>query len=726
MNTGFGSALGQRSTLGHAAGTQPRPSSAGRPWPLGASLDAQGVNFALAAPVAEAVELCLFDASGQHELPRIAAQRHAGGVWHVHVAGLGAGALYGWRVHGPWNPALGQRCNPAKLLLDPYAREVHGHYDGSDLFLGHDSANPQRPDGRDNAGVALKARVVAEPEPLPEAAHVRVPLADTVLLELHVKNATMRHPGVDRGRRGTYAGLAHPEMLGHLKHLGITTVSLMPLHQRVDEARLLAQGLVNHWGYNPVAWMAPEARYAVPPGQDTLAQRLARGPGHALAECRAMVAALHAQGLEVVLDVVLNHSAELDEAGPTFHLRGMDNAHYHHLLRGQPRHYENHTGCGNTLNLQSSFGLRLAMDTLRFWAEVVGVDGFRFDLGPVLGRTEHGFSAQAPLFAAIAQDPVLARCKLIAEPWDIGPGGYRLGGFPAGFAEWNDRYRDTMRRFWLRRNVSRGEFAHALAGSSSLFAPSRRPPTASVNFITAHDGFTLADLVSYRERHNQANGEHNRDGHAHNHGCNAGVEGHSSDPAVQQQRQRLQRALLATLLCSLGTPMLLSGDELGHSQQGNNNAYCQDNETTWLHWDQADVALADFTARCVATRRQMRAQSPSGGQRWLAEGDVAWLTPEGQPLGTADWEDPADHALAVWLSPGAQDADQRRAGGHGPQWLLLVNAGSTPRRFTLPAGTRWQPLLRSDTGLPPAAQEALLEVNLEVNAHSLWLAQRTQ
>jgi glycogen operon protein len=677
----------------------------GRPWPLGSTPDGTGVNFAVAAPQAEAVTLCLFDEAGQ-ERHRLPLRERTHGVWHGHLPGAGPGLVYGWRVAGPWAPGRGQRFNPAKLLLDPYAREVQGRYAGSELMLGHDPHDPARADPRDNAAVALKARVVADPPALTPADHVHVPMADTVLFEAHVKAATMRHPGVPEALRGSYAGFAHPAWLDHLQRLGITTVSLMPLHQRVDEARLLALGLSNHWGYNPVAWLAPESRYAGHAAQ--------AAPGHALQACRAMVAALHARGLEVVLDVVFNHSAELDELGPTFHLRGLDNAHHYLLQPNDPAHYVNHSGCGNTLNLQHPRTLQLVMDALRFWVQVIGVDGFRFDLAAALMRGEHGFSAQAPLLGAIAQDPVLAGAKLIAEPWDVGHGGYRLGTFPHGWAEWNDRYRDTLRRFWLRGQGSRGDFAHALAGSASLFAPGGRGPEASINFVTAHDGFTLADLVSHRERHNHANGEYNRDGHGHNLSVNCGVEGASADPEVRARRGRLQRALLATLCTSLGTPMLLSGDEIGHSQRGNNNAYCQDNDTTWLRWDEADPDLPGFVALGLRLRRELLAACPGGGAQWWRDADVSWFTPEGRPMGTADWEQPDDRGLQVWLHAGP-------AAG----WLLLINGDERPRRFSPPGPGAWRPMLCSDSGAPPPPGRVLAGIIL-VPASSFWLAQRSQ
>ncbi|WP_084151138.1 glycogen debranching protein GlgX [Azohydromonas australica] len=669
----------------------------GRPWPLGASVLDGGLNFALAAPDATRVELCLFDAEGRAELRRLALPGCTHGVWHGHLPGAGVGQVYGWRVHGPWNPAQGHRFNSAKVLLDPYAREVVGRYDGSDLFLGHDPAQAQRPDGHDNAAVALKARVVAEPPPLAPQAHVHVPAEDTVLYEVHLRGATMRHPAVPAELRGSYLGLVQPAVLDHLQRLGVTTLSLMPLAHRADEARLLKLGLSNYWGYSPIAWFAPEARYTS-----------ARPGTSALAECREMVDGLHARGFEVLVDVVFNHSAELDEHGPTLSLRGIANRRFHHLRPGDAAHYENWSGCGNCLDLTDPLALRLVMDALRYWVQHIGVDGFRFDLAPILGRDAHGFSQRAAFFAAVAQDPVLAPVKLVAEPWDIGPDGYQLGQFPAPWQEWNDRYRDTVRAWWLTGGMARGGFVHALAGSHGVFGPSGRGPLAGVNLITAHDGFNLRDLVSYRQRHNLANGEHNRDGHAHNLSTNAGAEGESHDPAVLALRLRLRRALLATLALSLGTPMLLAGDEIGHTQRGNNNAYCQDNETTWLDWSGAEAGLADYVARCLALRRR---HARLRQDRWLHDGEVHWLYPEGDPLAPPDWERVDKRAFAAWLPDG----------GAGCELLLMFNPDSTPHRFTLPEGEgAWRLVLRSD--LDPVS--SLLGDDAMLPAHSLWVAER--
>ncbi|WP_137894693.1 glycogen debranching protein GlgX [Ramlibacter sp. 2FC] len=648
---------------------------------LGATPLDGGVAFALAAPHASAVELCLFDEAGQSPRGRHAMQRDPGGIWHGQLPGVPLGSCYGWRVHGPWAPAQGLRFNPHKLLLDPCAREVAGRYDGSDLHLGHVPGEPQLQDSRDNAASALKARVVADLPPLRQP-RPQVDPARRVLYELHLKSYTMRHPGVPEALRGRYEGLAQPAVLEHLRALGITTVSLMPLAHRADEARLLAMGLSNHWGYNPIAWAAPDTRYA-------------RDPRQVREECRAMVEALHEAGLEVVLDVVFNHSAESDAGGPTLSLRGIDNRLYYACLRRDPSRYHDWAGCGNALDLNQPLALRLVMDSLRRWVEDFGIDGFRFDLAPALGRDatpEHRFQARAPLFMALAQDPVLRDRLLIAEPWDVGPGGYQLGHFPAGWLEWNDLFRDTQRAVWLHGHGTPGRWAQALAGSSAVFGG--RPAHSSVNFVAAHDGFCLQDLVSYQHKHNQANGEDNRDGHAHNLSHNHGVEGPSKDPAVHARRRASQRALLASTLLALGTPMLLAGDELGHSQGGNNNAYCQDNELSWLDWEGADLALARFVAELLALRRELPLLQASGW--WRAPDEEAppgaalahWLSPDGQPLNARDWQREHPLPIAVWLVPA-------RRGEAACLWLL--NPGSEAVSFSLPPG-RWTLRLDSHAG----------------------------
>jgi len=690
--------------------------SAGSPLPLGATPAPNGVNFALAAPNADAVELCLFDSTGQHEQQRLRLPAFTDGVWHGLLPSGRSGLVYGYRVHGPWAPHAGQRFNAARVLLDPYAREIVGRYDGSDLFLGHDPADPAQRNTRDNGAVALKARVAAAGAGAAVPGRARIAAGDRVLYELHVRGQTRLHPGVPAALRGTYAGLAEPAVLDHLQRLGVTTLSLMPVQHRADEQRLLAMGLSNYWGYNTIGWFAPEARY------------WSGRPGTTPAsEFRAMADAVHARGMELVIDVVYNHSAETDEFGPTLSLRGIDNSLYYHLRPDDRALYANWTGCGNCLNLAEPRVLQLVMDSLRHWTSELGVDGFRFDLAPVLGRGASGdFDPRAPFFAAIAQDPVLSRTLLIAEPWDIGPGGYRLGEFPPGWLEWNDRYRDTQRGFWLRQGrdgaTDVGDFAHRFTASSAQFAHHGRAPTASVNFITAHDGFTLRDLLCYEERHNLANGENNRDGHAHNLGNNCGVEGPSDDPAVQAERTRLQRALLAVLLLSQGTPMLLAGDELGHSQQGNNNAYCQDNETTWLAWigthDPGSEAarLSAFVARLIALRRE--APVLRSTRWWPAESrggapGIRWLRPDGEPMQQGDWN--SGTALAILYESAEKDEGD---------WLVLVNAGPRAISFALPAGG-WHCRLATDPALDSGdACEAPRAGTAEVPRSSLWIARR--
>jgi glycogen operon protein len=648
---------------------------AGLPFPLGASVDDDGVNFAVFSAHATAIELCLYDDAGRTELARLKLPARSGDVWHGHLGGAGAGLVYGLRAHGPWQPQQGQRFNPHKLLLDPYAREMVGRFEWHDHHRGQASDDPLRIDRHDNAAGALKARVVHDHFDWQGDAPPATPWSDSLLYEVHVRGFSMLHPGVPEAQRGTYAGLASEAALAHFKRLGITAVNLLPVQRFIDEERLVRLGLRNHWGYNTLGFFCVEPRYAA-----------AGASGSAVRdEFRRMVRRLHGAGIEVILDVVYNHTAETDELGPTLSWRGLDNASYYRLPEGDALHYENHSGCGNTLDLSHPRVLQMVLDSLRYWVQQMHVDGFRFDLATVLGRGRQGFDRLAAFFASVAQDPVLQRVKLIAEPWDLGPGGYQLGQFPAGWVEWNDRYRDTMRAFWLGADCTRGEFARRLCASSDLFQQRGRAPSASLNYVVSHDGFTLRDLVSYNDRHNQANGEDGRDGHAHNLSWNCGVEGPSDDPAVQALRARLQRALLATLLLSQGTPMLAAGDELGHSQQGNNNPYCQDNPISWIDWSRGDESLIDCCAQLIELRRRWLPLA----ERWHdpAAGDsgLVWLQANGQPLSARDWNDPGVRALSVRIGQP----------GRSPQpLLLLVNAGDHAIDFQLPAG-RWQLLLDS-------------------------------
>lgn len=684
------------------------PLQAGRPWPLGAHWDGHGINFAVFSDHAQGIDLCLFDDAGTQQHSRTALPGRTQQVWHGYLPGAQPGLLYGLRAHGPWQPERGQRFNSNKLLLDPYAREIVGRFDWNDPHFGGDRQRPLEMDLRDNGAQALKARVVHDSFDWGSGASAdappRTPLADTVLYELHVKGFTRLHPGVPEAQRGTYAGLASDAAIAHLQRLGVTAVSLLPVHQALDEERLVRMGLRNYWGYNTVGFFCPSPALAAAGSSGAAARD----------EFRTMVKRLHAAGIEVILDVVYNHSAETDELGPTIHFRGLDNPAWYRLRPDNPALYVNDTGTGNTLNLGHPRVLQLVMDSLRFWVSEMHVDGFRFDLAPVLGRTggaaAGGFDTGAAFFHAIAQDPLLSTVKLIAEPWDIGFGGYQLGQFPPGWAEWNDRFRDTVRSFWLRDATTRGELAQRLCASSDVFQARGRMPAESVNFIVAHDGFTLADLVSHDRKHNEANGEGNRDGHDHNHSWNAGVEGPSDDPVVRALRGRLQRALLATLLLSQGTPMLCAGDELGHSQGGNNNAYCQDNATSWIDWSRVDDALVAFTAQVLALRRTHRPLADrwyTGAADEQGRVDLGWLQADGTPLAGEDWGDPAQRVLGARIG----------APGSGKPLLLLMNASDTDAPFALPPG-RWRVLL--DTAAM-SSQQPMVQTPLALAAHSLVL-----
>ncbi|MDB5743578.1 MAG: isoamylase [Polaromonas sp.] len=678
----------------------------GRPWPLGATWDGQGINFAVFSAHAQAMALCLFDSTGTQEVSQLMLPAHTNDVWHGYLPGAMPGQIYGLRAHGFWRPDRGHRFNPHKLLLDPYAREVVGDFEWRDAHFGADRRHPLHMDTRDNAAFALKARVVHDAFDWQGDQPPCVPLEDTVLYELHVKGFSKLNPQLPQALRGSYAGLGHPASLAHLKRLGVTSVSLLPVHYALDEERLAALGLRNYWGYNTLAFFAPNPRLAC--GQDGLNPR---------DEFRAMVRALHAQGIEVLLDVVFNHTAESDGTGPSLSFRGLDNASYYRHPPESLAAFENHSGCGNTLDIRQPRVLQLVMDSLRYWVESMHVDGFRFDLAPVLGRGDHGFEPGAAFFAAVAQDPVLSQVKMIAEPWDIGPGGYQVGNFPRGWLEWNDQFRDAMRGFWLQDEHgarTRGDFALRLCASSDLYQPRRRAPAVSVNYVVSHDGFTLRDLVSYDARHNQANGEDNRDGHGHNLSTNCGIEGDTDDAQINALRGRLQRALLATALLAQGTPMLCAGDELAHSQRGNNNPYCQDNETTWIDWTKADNDLTDFTAWVLSLRCQLL----PFGNRWysgltdtLGLHDLSWLDSRGQLLQGLAWQDNSERVLGCLIGhPGRARAPL----------LLLVNPDAAAHDFLLPAGV-WQAVL--DTAHPRGAArwQGQGEAPLKLQAHSLVL-----
>ncbi|WP_299482307.1 glycogen debranching protein GlgX [Cypionkella sp.] len=671
--------------------------SRGRPWPMGATLTDDGVNFAVFSAHATALELCLYSPDGRREEARLAFADRDGDVWHLHVAGLVAGQLYGLRAYGPYAPDEGQRFNPHKLLIDPYARGLAGRLRWSDAVMGY-KVGASRGDGsfdpRDSAFAVPKSVVVDAGFHWGNDRPPLVPMADTVIYEAHVKALTMRHPGIPQPLRGTYAGLAHPVMIEHFKRLGVTTVELLPVQAYFDDRFLVAKGLRNHWGYQTMGYFAPEPRY---------------GGATPLREIQSMVKALHAAGLEVVLDVVYNHTGEGDAWGPTLSFRGLDNLSYYRLIQGG-RHYANDAGTGNTLDLTNPAVLRMVMDSLRYWVQEVHIDGFRFDLATVLGREPNGFDPQGGFFDAIRQDPVLARVKLIAEPWDLGPGGYQLGAYPPPFSEWNDKYRDGVRRFW-RNDAGLGpEFSRRLMGSADKFDHSRRPATASVNFITSHDGFTLEDLVSYTIKRNLANGEDNRDGHDDNHADNMGVEGPSPDPLIRDARDLRKRNLLATLMLSQGTPMLLAGDELGHSQGGNNNAYAQDNDLTRIDWASADTDLVAFVAKLIALRKAhpvLRQNRFLHAHNRLSDGlpDAIWRRGDAAILTPNDWNDPSFRCIGLELRMAAEGPDQ-------PDALYLVFNGGGTSALRLPdTATEWLLILDSTRpDLPPELHSKRLEM----------------
>jgi glycogen operon protein len=672
----------------------------GRPWPMGARWDGAGVNVAVYSDHAEAVELCLFDDSGE---TRLRLPGRTDGTFHGYLRGAGPGLVYGLRAHGPWAPEAGHRFNPQKLLLDPYAREIVGRFEWRPEQFGHVRGHLGTPEPADNAAYALKARVVdADRYDWGDDRPPHIASADSVVYEMHVKGYSMRNPAVPAALRGTYAGLAHPASIGHLRRLGVSAVCLLPVHQRIDEERLVGMGLTNYWGYNTIGFFCPEPRLAA-----------ATEPKAIRDEFRAMVQALHAAGIEVILDVVYNHTAETDSDGPSIAWRGLDNATYYRLEAADRRVYENHAGTGNMLDIRQTPVLQLVMESLRWWVTEMRVDGFRFDLATVLGRGDHGFDRRGPFFTAVAQDPVLGGIKLIAEPWDIGPGGYQLGAFPRGWSEWNDRFRDTMRAFWLTGGPSRGAFAQRLCASAAEFQASGRPPAASLNYVISHDGFTLRDLVSYAGKHNEANGEANRDGTNDNFSVNGGVEGPSDDPAIQAARGRLQRALIAINLLAQGTPMLAAGDELGHTQRGNNNPYCQDNAITWIDWSSADEALTSFTARVVALRRAWQPFANAWYKPEPGPQNLAWFDTDGSALSDAAWNDAARRTLGCRIETAGRAA--------GPL-VMLFNGEPHDTAFRLPAGG-WLVHLdtsRSDGGdITPADGP-----HIDVAAHSLVLLSR--
>ncbi|MBB6627739.1 glycogen debranching protein GlgX [Nocardioides sp. KIGAM211] len=651
----------------------------GTAYPLGATFDGSGTNFALFSEVAERVELCLFDADGTEtrlELTEVDAY-----VWHGYLPMVQPGQRYGYRVHGPWDPSKGQRCNPNKLLLDPYAKATSGDIEWDQSLFSYDFGDPDSRNDDDSAARMMKSVVITPFFDWEGDRHLAIPYNESIIYEAHVKGLTQLHPDIPEEQRGTYAGLAHPAVTEHLTKLGITAIELMPVHQFVQDSTLVEKGLRNYWGYNTIGFFAPEASYA------------ASGEGQQVQEFKSMVKAMHMAGIEVILDVVYNHTAEGNHLGPTLSMRGIDNEAYYRLVEDDEQFYMDYTGTGNSLNVRHPHSLQLIMDSLRYWVTEMHVDGFRFDLASTLAREFYEVDRLATFFELVQQDPVVSQVKLIAEPWDVGPGGYQVGGFPPQWTEWNGAYRDTVRDFW-RGEPSLGEFASRIAGSSDLYEHSGRRPFASINFVTAHDGFTLRDLVSYNEKHNEANGEDNNDGESHNRSWNHGAEGPTDDPEILELRAREQRNFLATLLLSQGVPMLLHGDEMSRSQDGNNNTYAQDSEIAWMHWDKADKPLVEFTAAVTRLRKEHptfhRKRFFTGKTVRIGDGDserlndIVWLSVWGKPMEEDDWES-GTKVIGMYLNGhGIAGKDARGGTITDDHFLLYFNADG-PAEVTLPA-----------------------------------------
>ncbi|MGU3539491.1 glycogen debranching protein GlgX [Methylobacterium sp. A54F] len=693
--------MDDHSRYGAATSSATRPARSrireGLPYPRGATWDGLGVNFALFSAHATKVELCLFDDAGEKEIERIELPEYTDEVWHGYLPDARPGTIYGYRVHGPYEPKAGHRFNPNKLLIDPYAKGLVGSITWNPALFGYqmETGDDLTFDERDSAPYTRRSRVIDPAFTWGRDVKPDVPWEKTIFYEAHVKGLTKMHPRVPEHLRGTYAGLGTPDVLDYIKSLGVTSVELLPVHAFVQDDYLQQKDLVNYWGYNTISFFTPARRYAAV-------------PDFAFSEFKEMVARLHGAGLEVILDVVYNHTAEGNEKGPTLSFKGIDNASYYRLMPGEPRYYINDTGTGNTFNLSHPRVLQLVTDSLRYWATEMRVDGFRFDLATILGRESYGFDEGGGFLDTCRQDPVLNSVKLIAEPWDCGPGGYQVGGFPPGWAEWNDRFRDDVRGYWKGDAGLLPSLASRITGSADKFNKRGRKPWASVNFLTAHDGFTLHDTVAYNDKHNEANGEGNRDGHSHNLSYNYGVEGPTDDPSIRAVRLRQMRNMLATLFLSRGTPMLLAGDEFARTQKGNNNAYCQDNEVSWIDWEAIGAEerdLAEFTQRLILLRNALpiltRGRFLTGAyDEDLGVKDVTWLRPDGGEMESGNWGEGGARALAVLLDGRAQATGIHRRGGDATL-LILYNAHHDLVGFTLPetvGGNEWTRLL--DTNLP--------------------------
>ncbi|KQV76971.1 glycogen debranching protein [Aeromicrobium sp. Root344] len=699
---------------------QPWP---GRSYPLGATFDGTGTNFALFSEAAEFVELCLFDEDGTET--RVRLEEVDGFVHHGFLLGVGPGQRYGYRVHGPYDPASGLRCNPHKLLIDPYAKAIGGELDWDPALFAYDLENPEERNDDDSAGHVPFSLVVNPFFDWANDRQPRTPYNETVIYEAHVKGLTQTHPDVPESLRGTYAGIAHPAIVAHLKSLGVTAIELLPVHQFITDHYLSEKGLTNYWGYNTIGFFAPHDAYASRPGRQ-------------VEEFKGMVRALHQADIEVILDVVYNHTAEGNHLGPTLSMRSIDNCAYYRLVEDDEQHYMDYTGTGNSLNVRSPQTLQLIMDSLRYWVTEMHVDGFRFDLAATLAREFYDVDKLATFFELVQQDPVVSQVKLIAEPWDVGPGGYQVGGFPPQWTEWNGLYRDTVRDFWRGEPATLGEFASRITGSSDLYQDNGRRPYASINFVTAHDGFTLTDLVSYNDKHNEANGEDGRDGADDNRSWNCGVEGPTDDVEVLELRHRQRRNLLATMLLSQGVPMVLHGDELGRTQGGNNNVYCQDNEIAWVDWslENDETELLDFTASLTAFRRR----HPVFRRRRFFQGkpirkadelrDIAWFTPSGEEMKEQNWDDAFGRSIAVFLNGDAiADRDVRGMRITDDSFLLAFNAHHEDIEFTLPDGdygATWTVVVDTATGAVEQPGGDMFDAGaaLNVSARSLVVLQR--
>ncbi|AEV73031.1 glycogen debranching enzyme GlgX [Mycolicibacterium rhodesiae NBB3] len=654
----------------------------GKAYPLGATYDGSGTNFAVFSEVAEKVDLCLFDADGG-EIACITLPEVDGFVWHGFIPTIEPGQRYGYRVYGPYDPAAGLRCNPKKLLLDPYSKAIDGSFNWEQSLFSYNFGDPDSRNDDDSAASMPKSVVI---NPYFDWGVDRPPgheYADTVIYEAHVKGLTQTHPDIPENIRGTYAAVAHPVIIDHLKALGVNAIELMPVHHFANDSTLIDKGLSNYWGYNTIGFLAPDSKYSSSPN-----------PGGQVQEFKAMVRALHEAGIEVILDVVYNHTAEGNHMGPTLSLRGIDNAAYYRLVDDDKRYYMDYTGTGNSLNVGHPHSLQLIMDSLRYWVTEMHVDGFRFDLAATLAREFYDVDRLAAFFELVQQDPTVSQVKLIAEPWDVGPGGYQVGNFPPQWTEWNGKYRDTVRDYWRGEPATLDEFASRLTGSADLYEHTGRRPVASINFVIAHDGFTLRDLVSYNEKHNDANGEDNNDGESHNRSWNCGAEGPTDDEEVNALRGRQQRNFITTLLLSQGVPMIAHGDELGRTQQGNNNVYCQDNELSWIDWETADTDLIEFTCTVSALRaahpvfRRRRFFSGSPVRKRGGDGlpDIAWFAPDGSEMSDEDWDSGFAKSIAVYLNgQGIPDLDDRGQRVTDDSFVLFFNAHHEPIEFTLPA-----------------------------------------